>query len=142
MKSHLLIVDFSVCTIDSLFKKLSPVPMCLRLFPTVISDSVFLVLCWGLWSTCFVQGDKCRSVYILLHADIQFDQGHLSKMLSYFHCIFLASSTKIRCLYMFGFMSLQFDSIYKPDCFYANVMQFLLLLLYSTAWNQIWWHLG
>jgi len=46
-----------------------------------------------------VQGDKYESMCILLHAHIQFDQHHLLKMLSVFYCVFLASLSKIRCLY-------------------------------------------
>ena len=42
----------------------------------------------------FVQGDKYGSICILLHADIQLDQHHLLKMLSFFHCMVLASLSK------------------------------------------------
>jgi hypothetical protein len=42
----------------------------------------------------FVQDDKFRSVFILLHVDIQFDQRHLLKMPSLFHCMVLASFVK------------------------------------------------
>ena len=34
-----------------------------------------------------------------------------------------------------------FTSINQPNCFHANTMQFLLLLLCSTIWNQRWWNL-
>jgi hypothetical protein len=44
----------------------------------------------------FVHGDKYGSIFIFLHIDCQLDQHHLLKMLSFFHCIFLASLSKIK----------------------------------------------
>jgi hypothetical protein len=43
----------------------------------------------------FVQGDKYGYIFIL-HTDSQLDQHHLLKMVSFFHCIFLASLSKIK----------------------------------------------
>jgi hypothetical protein len=40
----------------------------------------------------FVQSDRYGSTYILLHADIQFDQLYLLKMLSFLHCLCQKSS--------------------------------------------------
>ena len=45
----------------------------------------------------FVQGEKYGSIRILLHADIQLNDHHLLKMLSFFHCIILAILFKIGC---------------------------------------------
>ena len=60
----------------------------------------------------FVQGDKYGSICILLHADIQLDQHHLLKMLSFFHCMVLASLSKYRCPWVYGFVSFWvFDTI-------------------------------
>ena len=42
----------------------------------------------------FVQGDKYGSICILLHADIQLDQHHLLKMLSFFHYMVLTFFVK------------------------------------------------
>ena len=53
----------------------------------------------------FVQGNKYGSNCILLHADCQLDQRHLLKMLSFFHCLVLATLSKIKCAQMFGFIS-------------------------------------
>jgi hypothetical protein len=39
------------------------------------------------------------------------------------------------------FQDLQFDSIDRSLCSYTNTMQFLLLLIYSTACSQGWWYL-
>ena len=50
----------------------------------------------------FMQGDKYGSVYVLLHADIQLYQHNLLKMLSFFHCMVLASLSKIKCPYTVG----------------------------------------
>jgi hypothetical protein len=57
MRSHLSIADLRAWPISVLFRKFSPVLMCLRLFPTLSSirfsvlDSVYLVLCQCPWST-------------------------------------------------------------------------------------------
>jgi hypothetical protein len=46
----------------------------------------------------FVQDDKSGSIFIFLHTDSQLDQHHLLTILSFFHCIFLASVLKIKSL--------------------------------------------
>ena len=53
----------------------------------------------------FVLGDKYESIQNLLHVDLQFDQHHLLKRSSFFHCVFLASLLRIRCPYVLRFMS-------------------------------------
>ena len=53
----------------------------------------------------YVQGDKYLSICILLHTDNQFDKQHLLKIISFFHCMFLASLSRIRCPYVYGFVS-------------------------------------
>ena len=53
----------------------------------------------------YVQGDKYLSICILLHTDNQFDKQHLLKIISFFHCMFLASLSRIRCSYVYGFVS-------------------------------------
>jgi hypothetical protein len=60
---------------------------------------VYLVLCWGPWSTWTWALYKVTNkglFFILLHTDSLLDQHHLLKMLSFFHCIFLASLSKIK----------------------------------------------
>jgi hypothetical protein len=58
----------------------------------------------------FVQGDKCGSIFILLHTDSQLDEHHILKTLSFFHCIFLLSlSSDHKCVVLF--LGLQFYSI-------------------------------
>jgi hypothetical protein len=42
----------------------------------------------------FEQGDENRSIYILLHANIQLSYHHLMKTLSFFHWMFFSSFIK------------------------------------------------
>ena len=53
----------------------------------------------------FVHGDRYGSIFILLHVDIQLCQHHLLNMLSFFHLIFFASLSKIKCLKVCGLIS-------------------------------------
>jgi hypothetical protein len=53
----------------------------------------------------FVQGDKYRSICILLHVDLLLDQHHLFMMVSFIQCMILASLSKIKCAYMCEFIS-------------------------------------
>jgi len=100
MRTHLSILDLRAYTIGVLFRKYSPVPMCSRLFPTYssISFSVFRFMWRSLiyldWS--FIQRNRNGSVCILLHADLQLNQHHLLKMLSFFHWIVKSLLSKIR----------------------------------------------
>jgi hypothetical protein len=91
----------------------------------------------------FVQGDRCGSICILLHAGIQLDQHCLLKMLSFFplygFCLLCQKSSFLRCVGLF--LGLQFDSTDQTACFYLNTMQFLLLSLRGRAWSQGWWYL-
>jgi len=45
----------------------------------------------------FVYGVRKCSSFILFHVVDQFSQNHLLKRLSFLHCIFLPSLSKIRC---------------------------------------------
>ena len=113
-----------------LFKKFSPMPISLRLFPTFFSttcsvpwfyvevlDSLRLKLCarWQIW--------------IYFHFStyrLQLNHYHLLKLLSFFNCIFffLASLSKInvhKCVVLF--LGLQFYSIDLPVFLCTNTMQ-------------------
>jgi hypothetical protein len=75
-------------------------PMSSRLFPS-FSSIRFSVSGFRLSSLIhldlnLVQGDKCDSIFILLHTDNQLDQHNLLNMLSFVHCILLASLSKIK----------------------------------------------
>jgi len=67
-----------------LFRKFSPVPMDLRLFPifSFISFSVsgFMWMSLIHLDLSFVQCDKSGSICIPLHADLQLNKHHLLKM--------------------------------------------------------------
>jgi hypothetical protein len=73
----------------------------------------------------FVQGDKCGSIFIFfLHTNCQFDQHYLLKMLSFFHCICLASLSTIKChslwiyFWLFNSIPLIDLSVLIPCSFY------------------------
>jgi hypothetical protein len=55
---------------------------------TLLSDSVYLVVCWHRWITSswvsFVQVDSCGNLLPCLHANIQWDYQHLLKMIFVF----------------------------------------------------------
>ena len=52
-----------------------------------------------------VQGDRYGSIDFLLHEDTQLVQHHLLKILSFSHCIVLASLSKIKYPLVYGFIS-------------------------------------
>lgn len=103
LRSHLLIVDFSVCAFNNgiLFRKSFPVAMSSRLFP-VFSSVGFHVSAF-MWKSLvhlkssFVQGHKYLYICIPLHTFTQFDQHCLLTMLSLFQSVFLTSISKIKC---------------------------------------------
>jgi hypothetical protein len=81
-----------------MFKKLSPVPMHSRVFPTLSSirfnASVFMLRHLIHLDLSIVQGDRYGSICILLHTD----QHDLLKMLSFVHHRVLAYFlSKIEC---------------------------------------------
>jgi len=100
MKSYLLILDLRAKAIGVLFSRISPEPMCLRLFTTF--SSISLSVSGFMWRSLihldlsFVQGDNNGSICILLHTDLQLNQHHFSKMLSFFHCMVLGPLSKIK----------------------------------------------
>ena len=133
--------------IGILFRKLSPVPMYSGVFPYFSSMiSLYLVLCWGPWSTYFWV--MCRVIIMCLFlffymVDIQLDQHHLLKMLSLFSIVWFwllyQNSSVHRCVGLF--IGLHFDSIDQHVRFCTTTMQFFSPLLFSTAWGQEWWFL-
>ena len=141
MKSYLLSVNLNVCAINVLFRNLSALLMCSRMFPPFSSIrfavSGFMLSSFIHLDLSFVQGDRQRSICILLQADIQFQQCHLLKMLSFYHCIILVSSSKTRCPQMCIFMS---GSSFQFHCFtclfYADHLWFLLLEHCNRALNK------
>jgi hypothetical protein len=128
----LLIVGLSACAICAWCRKSFSVPKRSKLFPILstirfslsgLKLSVLIYLALN-----FVQGDKYRPSWMLLHVDIQLDQHHLFKMLSFLQCILLASCQKSgvhKCVDLC--LDLQFTSIYQNICFCTNTMLCLLL---------------
>lgn len=84
---HLLIFGLNVCSIGVLFRKFFPAPMSPSLFLT-FSFIRFKSLClfrpWIHFVLRFVQGSRCGSISILLHAAILFDWHSFLKMLPTF----------------------------------------------------------
>ena len=115
MRSHLLIVDFSACTIGILFRKLFPVPLHLRLF-TTFSSLRFSVSEFMLRSLIHLDLNCLFSgwllwIYLTSYWHVSSTYWHPVRTLpflmifSFFHCMFLASLSKIRCSWGCGFIS-------------------------------------
>jgi hypothetical protein len=88
----------------------------------------------------FVQCDKYGFIFILLHTESQLDQQHLLKMLSFLYYIFLASLSKIKCVYVCDFISwssILFHLSTSLSLYHKHAV--LSLLLCSGAWGQGWW---
>ena len=97
-RSHLLIVSLSVCVTGVIFREWSHVPMHSSVLFTFCSMRFSVV---GFILRSLIHSDLSfvhGSIFILLHVDIQLCQHHLLNMLSFFHFIFFASLSKIRCL--------------------------------------------
>jgi len=113
MRSHLSILDLRAWAIGVLFRKFLPVPMSSRLFifSFRFSLSGFMLRSLIHLDLSFVHGEKYGSIFIVLHTDIQLDQHHLLKMFSFFHCVFLASLSKMKCCICVWFYFWTFHSI-------------------------------
>uniref|UniRef100_A0A8C6HAG3 Uncharacterized protein n=1 Tax=Mus spicilegus TaxID=10103 RepID=A0A8C6HAG3_MUSSI len=99
MRSHFLILDFTARAIAGPFRSLSPAGISLTFPPTF--SSISFNVSGMMWSSLihldfsFVQGDKNRSIHILLH-NCQLCQHHLLKVLPFFHWMVLAPLSKIK----------------------------------------------
>jgi hypothetical protein len=118
-------LDLTAQTIAVLFRKFSPMPISLRLFP--IFSSISFSFSGFMWSSLihldwsFVQGDRNESMCILQHANHQLSEHHLLKMLSSFHWMdVFSSSSDHRCVG--SFLGLQFFSIDLPACHCTSTM--------------------
>ena len=100
-RSHLLIVSLSVCATGVIFRKWPSMPLCSSVLPTFssirFSVAGFMLRPLIHLDLSFVHGDRYGPIFILLHVDIQLCQHHLLNMFSFFHFIFFASLSKIRC---------------------------------------------
>ena len=142
MRFHLSVVDLRVWAICVLFRDLSPVPMHSKVFPTFssmkFSVSSFMLSSLVHLDLSFVQDDKYRSMFILLHVDIELAQHHLLNMFSFLHYMVMASLSKMKCPFCV------FYSITLINLFVSvpiNTISFLSPFLYSLIWGQRWWFL-
>lgn len=115
------------------FQKVFLLLMSSRLIPhSLLSDWMYLFLCWGLWYICSwvlcrVKSMGLYSFFSFIHTTIQLDQDHSLKMLPiFFQCVLLASLSDV-CRYMDLCLRLQFDSMDLCDCFYADTILFVLV---------------
>lgn len=112
----LLIVDISACANGVLLRRSFPVSLNSKLFPTLssirLSASGSTLRPLIHLDLTFVQGGKCGSMCILLHAEIQSGQHYLLEILPFPQCVFQASSSKIKGPYNYvGLcLALQFKS--------------------------------
>jgi hypothetical protein len=101
MRSHLSIDDHRAWAIGTLFKKFS-LSQCVQgsfLLSLLLDSFGVSGFVWGSLihlNLSFVQGDKNGSICFLLHANRQLSQHYLLKMLSFFHCMILASLSKTK----------------------------------------------
>lgn len=83
----------------------------------------------------FVKYERYVSIFILLHANIQFYQHHLLKILSFPVCFSGFFFKNMLCIYVWFFNLIPLINL---SVFY-NTMEVLLLYLCSMPWNQEWW---
>lgn len=96
MRSQLFIIDLSayaICVLYSIQQSSVPIPSGLFLtFSSIgLSASGFVLKSLIHLQLSFVWDDMNGYIWILLHADVQFDQHHLLKILSFLQWIFLDS---------------------------------------------------
>jgi hypothetical protein len=100
MMSHLSILSLTCRGAGVLLKKLLPMPITSRVFPTVsYTNFRFLGLILRFlihFELLLVQGDKHGSSFSFLQMDKHFSQQHLLKRLSFLNCTFLAPLSRIR----------------------------------------------
>jgi hypothetical protein len=100
MMSHLSILSLTCRGAGVLLKKLLPMPITSRVFPTVsYTNFRFLGLILRFlihFELLLVQGDKHGSSFSFLQTDKHFSQQHLLKRLSFLNCTFLAPLSRIR----------------------------------------------
>ena len=135
-RSRLLIVSLSVCAAGVIFRKWSPVPIRSSVFLT-FSSIRFSVAGFMLRSLIhldlsFVHGYSFGSILIFLHVDIQLCQHHLLNMLSFFHLIFFASLSNIRCSKMCGLISGSSIWFHWSSCLYP-----LSLCQYQAVFSTV-----
>lgn len=122
---YLFIVSLRACTIGVLFCLGSCLlHQCIQGFFlfSLLSDLVYPILCWGLWSTWIWV--LCRVINMdlfVLHIDIQLDQHHLLEILSFcivycFHIFYIKNQVAIGgCNFVWVFNSVSLImSVFMP----------------------------
>jgi hypothetical protein len=66
----------------------------------------------------FVQGDKYRTIFILLHTNCLLDQQHLLKMLYLLYIFYFFVKDQVSIGVLFLFLDLEFYSIDRPVFLY------------------------
>ena len=105
---HIFLLLIGLPVLSVLLRKSSHMAMRYILL-SLLPISVFLVLCWDLWSIwswIFLKDDMYGSIKILLYAAVQFEQCHFLKMCSLSLVCISGLLIKMRCSEMCGFISL------------------------------------
>ena len=115
--------------ISVLLKKLSPVPMHSRVFPTfsTITLSVFSFM-WGPWSNCTWILCRVINMNLLAHLYMEISRYHHTLLeMIFLPCMNFGFFVKIKCLPVYGLISGSLIQLsWSP---YTNTVQFLSLLL-------------
>lgn len=130
MSSHLSIVDLRAWLTGVLFRKCSPVPMCLWFF--LIFSSIWFSVCGCMLRSLILldfsitQVHKYGSIFIFLPTDCLLDQQHLLRMLSFFSiiCFLLLCWRSSVHSYVGLFLCFQFYSTDQPVFLCKNSMWF------------------
>ena len=134
IRSHLLIIDHNIWAGDVLFRKLSPIPIYSRLFPTfpfiIFSVSSFMLRSLIHLDLSFVQCDKYGCICICLHAGIELYQHYLLKML-FFSLYDFGFLSKFKCplvLFIYFTSLIVFFCISLWDLFISSLKVFIIFI--------------
>jgi hypothetical protein len=139
MKSYLSI---SCWAAGILFRKSLPIPITSRLFSvpycTNFRVSGQILRCLIHFEFILVQGNRHGSSFSFLQ-DSHFSQQHLLKRMSYLHHLFLAPLSKIRWVYLCGFIFRSsvlyywssFLFLCQDHCFYCYCFEIAFILILS-----------
>ena len=144
MKSHLSIVDLRAWAIGVLSRKFPPCQWVWGSFPlSFLLRSVYLVLCWGPWSTW--TWALCKMINLDVFSFFYIQTASWTSTIYWRWCLcpivwFLLVCWRSSVHKGVGlFLGLQFYSIDQPVCLCTNTIWFLSLLLCTIAWGQGWW---
>ena len=136
MRFHLLTVDLTAFVNDLLYRKSFSEQLSSKLFQ--ISSSIrysvssFLLASLICWEFSFVQDVKYGTTFILLHVSIQIDQHRCWKC--YLLPLVVSGLFILKVDIWIYVCIFQFSSIDQLVYFHSSTK------LFSTTWNQGWWH--